>query len=197
MTTTTNRDPAPRLPEKSSLLGVVEFHPRLAIVVIFLTIVVAVAGWRIFQESGAPRINALAEEAANVFVSTRAGSSPTAALDFAEAEKRIEDFSGVAVRFPGDDSGFVVSGVERRIMRKRPAVLVRFSYESERFLLVIFRNEKFLNKKSLALFQDELLLSGERDGLSFVFWERDNASFVMVSDAEMTHVFKLVRSFFT
>ena len=197
MTTTTNRDPALRFPEKSSFMGVVEFHPRLAIVVIFLAIVVAVAGWRIFRESGAPRINALAEEAAAVFASTPTGSAQPALLDLAEAEKRIEDFSGVAVRFPRDDPGFAVSDVERRIMRKRPAVVVRFSYQSERCLLVIFRNEKFLKKKPLASFHDELLLSGERDGLSFVFWERDNASFIMVSDAEMTQVFKLVRCFLT
>lgn len=197
MATTTNRSPVRRFSERSSLLGVVEFYPRLAIVVIFLTIVVAVAGWRIFRESGAPRINALTDEAVAAFASLKAESTPASSIDFAEAEKRILDFSGVSLKLPKDVSGFTVSAVDRRTMRKRPAIGVRFSYEDGHHMLVVFRKENFLGRKSLASFPDESLLSGEHDGCSFVFWERDGASFIMVSDTDVVQTFKLVRSFFT
>jgi len=197
MVTTTNRSPVRNIPERSSLVGVVEFHPRLAIVVVFLTIVIAVAGWRIFREPGAFRINALADEAMAAFALLQVENAPVASLDFSEAERRILDFSGVSLKLPRDVSGFVVSSVERRTMRKRPAVGVRFSYEGGRHMLVVFRKENFLGRKPLASFPDESLLSGERDGRSFVFWEREDASFIMVSDTDVIQTFKLVRSFFT
>ncbi|MCL1926699.1 MAG: hypothetical protein FWF95_06140 [Syntrophorhabdaceae bacterium] len=196
MATTTNRNPACHFSERSSLLGVVEFYPRIAIVVIFLTIVVAVAGWRIFRESGAPRINALADEAIAAFVSLQEEKAPAFFMDFAEAEKRILDFSGVSLKLPEDASGFTVSAVDRRTMRKRPAIGVRFSYEDGHHMLVVFRKENFLGRKPLASFPDESLLSGEHDGCSFVFWERDGASFIMVSDTDVIQTFKLVRGFF-
>jgi len=198
MVTTTNRSTARHFSERSSLFGVVDFYPRLAVVVIFLTIVVAVAGWRIFRESGVPRINALSDEAIVAFASLQAENAPAAAsLDFNEAERRILDFSGVSLKLPRDVSGFVVSAVERRTIRKRPAVGIRFSYEGGRHMLVIFRKENFLGKKPLASFPDDSLLSGERDGCSFVFWEREDASFIMVSDTDVIQTFRLVRGFFT
>jgi len=196
--TTTNRSPEHRFHERSSLLGVVEFHPHLAIVVVFLTIFVAVAGWNIFREPGVPRINALADEAMTAFASPQAENAPPAtSLDFDGVERRILDFSGVSVKLPRDASEFIVSAVERRTIRKRPAVVVRFSYEGGHHMLAIFRNEKFLGRKPLASFPDESLLSGERDNCSFVFWEREEASFIMISDTDVIQTFKLVRSFFT
>ena len=177
-------------------MGMMGFNSRLAVVVFFLTIVVAVAGWHIVRESGAPRINAFADEAVGAFISKRPEIAPTAYPDLAEAQKRVIDFSGAAIRFPRDDAGFVVTAIERRTITKRPALEVRFSYEGENYLLMIFRKEKFMGRKPLATFPDESLLSGERNGLSFVFWERDNASFIVVSSAEETQVFKLVRNFF-
>ena len=170
----------------------IEFHPRLAIVVIILTIVVAVAGWRIFRESGALRIKELTGEAMAVFVSLQEESASMDSMDLAEAEKRIFDFSGVLVNLPRDDSGFIVFAVEKWTMRKRPAVGVRFSYENGRHMLVVSRKD--FKRKSP--FPDESLLSGELDGCSFVFWEREDASFIMVSDTDVMQAFRLVRNFF-
>ena len=197
MATTTNRDPARRLPETSSLMGVLEFRPRPAIVLIFLTITVAVVGWRIFRETGVPRLNALAEEALGIYAASGAGEPATSVLEIDAAERKILDLSGVPVGLPRDASGFVVAGVEKETIRKRAAAAMRFSYDGGRHLLIVFRQDRFLGGKARAAFPEESLLSGEREGKSFVIWERDGASFVMVSDVDVTRAFSLVRLFFT
>jgi len=196
MATTTNRDPARRLPETSSLMGVLEFRPRPAIVLIFLTITIAVVGWRIFRETGVPRLNALADEALGVYAALGAGESASSPLEIDAAERKILDLSGVAVGLPRDASGFVVAGVEKETIRKRPAAAMRFSYDGGRHLLIVFRQDRFLGGKARAAFPEESLLSGERDGKSFVFWERDEASFIVVSDMDVIRAFGLVRRFF-
>ncbi len=197
MATTTNRDPARRLPETSSLMGVMEFRPRLAIVLFFLTITVAVVGWRIFRETGVPRLNALTDEAMEIYEAPAAAEPASPALDLDAAEKRILDLSGVTVGLPRDAPGFVVAGVERETVRKQAAAAMRFRYDGGRHLLIVFRQDRFLGGKARAAFPEESLLSGEREGKSFVFWERDGASFVMVSDVDVIRAFSLVRLFFT
>ncbi len=192
----TDRDPARRLPDTSSLMGVMEFRPRLTIVLIFLTITVAVVGWRIFREAGAPRMDAIAGEAVAAYASSMAGSGASTPMEMDDAERKILELSGVAVTLPRDASGFVVTGVERETVRKRAAAGIRFSYDGGDHLLIVFRPERFLKAKAGALFPEESLLSGERDGRSFVFWERDGASFIMVSDADVTRAFGLVRRLF-
>ena len=194
---TTNHDSVRDFLEKPSLPGAAEFHPRIVIVVIFLTIIVAIAGWRIFRESGVPRINAIADEATDAFALLPAEGVSATPMSLSEAEKRIHGFSGVAVELPKDAPEFVVSAVERQTMRKRSAAGLRFHYEGERYLLIVFRKENFFGRKSLASFPDEALLSGERDGHSFVFWENEGVTFIMVSDTDVTQVFRLVRQFFT
>ncbi len=197
MATTTNRDPARRLPETSSLMGVMEFRPRLTIVLIFLTITVGVVGWRIFREAGAPRIKAMADEAMAVYASSPAGGVASTPLEIDDAEKKILELSGVAVGLPRDASGFAVTAVERETMRKQAAAAMRFRYDGGNHLLIVFQADHFLGGKPKAVFPEESLLSGERDGKSFVFWERDGASFIMVSDVDVIRAFSLVRLFFT
>ena len=196
MATTTNRDPARRLPETSSLMGVLEFRPRPVIVLIFLTITIAVVGWRIFRETGVPRLNALADEALGIYAASGAGEPASTLLEIDVAEKKILDLSGVSVVLPRDASGFVVAGVEKETVRKHPAAAMRFSYDGGRHLLIVFRQDHFMVGKARPAFPEESLLSGERDGKSFVFWERDEASFIMVSDVDVIRAFGLVRRFF-
>ncbi len=193
----TNRDPARRMPETSSLMGVMEFRPRLAIVLVFLTIMLAVVGWRIFRETGVPRLNALADEAMGLYSAALAAGADPAALEIDAAEKRLLDLSGVAVGLPRDAAGFVVTGVREETVRKKAAASMRFSYEGGRHLLIVFRKDRFLGAKPLQAFPEESLLSGERDGRSFVFWERDEASYIMVSDVDVVRALSLVRRFFT
>jgi len=51
MGSATNRIPARRLDDASSLAGLQEFRPRLTIVLLFLTLMVAVVGWRIARDT--------------------------------------------------------------------------------------------------------------------------------------------------
>lgn len=197
MATTTNRDPARRLSETSSLMGVVEFRPRLVVVLVFLTLTVAVVGWRIYLDVGAPRVNALAREAVALYEASPPGDVPATMPEAAAAEKRILEYSGVPVTLPHDVAEFVVQGVSRETVRKRTAAALRFRYDGNAYLLVVFRQDRLLGADSPAAFPAESFLSGERDGKSFVLWERDGASYVMVSDVDMTRTFDLVRRFFT
>jgi hypothetical protein len=197
MATTTNRNPARRLSEASSLMGVLEFRPRIVVVLVFLTLTVAVVGWRIYRDADVPRFNALAREAVGLYVATmpvdNAASTPRAET----AEKRILEYSGVPVALPHDVPEFVVQGVFRETIRKRAAAALRFQFAGDAYLLIVFRQDRFLGGGSPASFPEESLLSGERDGKSFVLWERDGASYIMVSDVDMTRTFNLVRRFFT
>jgi hypothetical protein len=196
MATTENRNPARRLPETSSLMGVLEFRPRLAMVLAFLTLTVAVVGWRIVEDAGAPRVNALTREAVELYAAAPPG--PAASMSEAgAAEKKILEFSGVAVTLPHDVPEFVVQGVLRETVRKRAAAALRFQYAGSAYLLLVFRQDRFLGGEPPAAFPAESFLSGERDGKSFVLWEREGASYIMVSDVDMTRTFDLVRRFFT
>jgi hypothetical protein len=198
MASTSNRNPARRLAETSSLLGLVEFRPRLAVVLVLLTLMVAVVGWRFSRDAGVRRVDALAREAVGLFTSAPAGSDDSgASLDPAEAEKRFHELSGVPLDLPRDEADFALEGVRRETFGKRPAAAVRFRYGGNAFLLLGFRQERLLGSEPPSAFPEESFLSGERDGKSFVFWERDGASYIMVSDADVTRAFDLVRRFFT
>ncbi len=197
MATMTNRNPARRMPEKSSLMGVMEFSPRLGVVVVFLSLTVAVVGWRIFQDAGAPRVNALADAAIDVYAASPGRDAGPAAMDLADAERKIRELSGVSLELPRDAFGFAVTGVERETVRNRAAAALRFRYDGDPYLLIVFRQDRFLGGKARAAFPEESLLSGERDDKSFVLWEREEATFIMVSDVDVTRAFNLVRLFFT
>lgn len=193
----TNRDPARRMPETSPRMRGMEFRPRTAIVLILLTITVAVVGWRIFRESGVPRLNALVGEAMVLYSALPAEGAEYAPLEIGAAEEKVLGLSGVAVELPRDAAGFVVTGVDAETMRKKAAAAMRFRYGGGRHLLIVFRKDRFLGGKPLPAFPEESLLSGERDGRSFVFWERDGASYIMVTDVDVIRALDMVRRFFT
>jgi hypothetical protein len=198
MASTTNRNPARRLTETSSLLGVMEFRPRLAIVLVFLTLTVAVVGWRISRDAGVRRVDAMAREAVRLFASMPAGTEiRTGPPEAAEAEERVREETGATLDLPRDDADFLLEGVGRETIGGRKAAAVRFRYGGDAFLLLAFRQERLLGDRSPAAFPEESFLSGDREGKSFVFWERDGASYILVSDVDVTRAFDLVRRFFT
>lgn len=197
MATMTNRDPARRVSDTSSLMGVLDFHPRPAVVLILLTLTLAVVGWRIFRDAGAPRFDALTEEAIGIFAALPAENAGAAPMEIDAAEKRILEISGVPVQLPRDAAGFAVTGLERKTVRKRPAAALRFRYDTGSYVLIVFRPERFLGGGNRADVPEESLLSGERDGRSYVLWEREKAAFIMVSDVDVIQAFHLVRRFFT
>ena len=83
MGSATNRNPARRLDDTSSLAGLQEFRPRLTIVLLFLTLMVAVVGWRIARDTGARRVDVLAREAIGLFDAGPSSAAATATQDVA------------------------------------------------------------------------------------------------------------------
>ena len=196
MGSTTNRNPAHRLDDALSLGGLLEFRPRTAIVLVFLTLMVAVVGWRIARDTGARRVDALARAAIGLYDAAPSAGTATAPPDAAEAEKRFRDLSGVPIGFPRDDVDFVPVEVRRETFAKPPAVSLRFRYAGEGYLLVVYARDRLLGASSIAAFPEGAFVSGERDGKSFVLWEREEATCVVVSKVDVTQAFDLVRRLF-
>jgi hypothetical protein len=193
-----NRNPTRRVAEPSSLMGLMEFRPRLAVVLAILTVTVAVVGWRISRDAGVRRVDGLAREAVRLFVAApEPGTAPGAPLDPAEVERKVHGISGVVLELPRDEPGFAVERVRRETVGTQAAAAVRFRYAGDVFLLLAFRQDRLLGDRPPAAFPGESFLSGEREGKSFVFWERDGALYIVVSDVDLTRTFDLVRRFFT
>ena len=190
-----NRNPARRLAETSSLLGLLEFRPRMAVVLAFLTLTVALVGWRFTRDAGVRRVDGLAREAVALFAASLPAPSPL--LDPAEAERKAHGISGVPLGLPRDDPDFQVEGVRRETVGKQAAAAVRFRYAGDAYLLLAFSRERLLGDRPPAAFPEESFLSGEREGKSFVFWERDGALYILVSEVDVAGAFELVRRFFT
>src|SRR5512134_1637218 len=193
-----NRNPTRRLAGTSSRMGLVEFRPRLAVVLAILTLMVAVVGWRISRDAGVRRVDGLARDAVSLFVAAPGpGAVPSAPLDPSEAGKQVQGISGVTLEMPRDEPDFAVESVRREMVGKHTAAAVRFRYAGDVFLLLVFRQDRLLGDRPPAAFPEESFLSGEREGKSFVFWERDGALHIVVSDVDVTRAFDLVRRFFT
>jgi len=197
MRSATNRNPARRLDDGSSLGGLLELRPRLAVVLVFLTLMVAVVGWRIARDTGARRVDVLAREAIGMFDAAPSTGEVTAPPDASEAEKQFRALSGVPFGFPRDDADFVPVEVRRETFAGRPAASLRFRYEGEGYLLVVSARNRLLGVHTVAAFPEGSFVSGERAGRSFVLWEREGATCIVVSDVEVTLTFDLVRRLFT
>ncbi len=197
MGSATNRNPARRLDDTSSMAGHLEFRPRLTIVLVFLTLMVAVVGWRIARDTGARRVDGLAREAIALFDAAPSTGSGTAPLDAAEAETRFRALAGVPIGFPRDDVDLVPVEVRRTTLANHPAASLRFRYAGEGYLLVVSARDRLLGDPSVAAFPEEAFVSGERDGRAFVLWEREGATCIVVSEGDVTQAFDLVRRLFT
>jgi hypothetical protein len=186
--------PGRRTAEKTSLFGLVSFQPRLAIVLIFLTLTIAVVGVRISRDSGIRRVDDLVRQAQRVFAVPHRG----AARDPAEVEARVKEWTGIAIILPRDEQRFVYTGIDREKTGGREAAAIRFSFSGEPYLLLVVRKEMIGKAGSPeSLFPQSGFLSGEKDGKSFVFWEREGVSYLLVTEAELERAFDLVRRYFT
>lgn len=197
MRSATNRNPARRLEDASSLAGLLEFRPRLAVVLVFLTLMVAVVGWRIARDTGVRRIDAFAREAVALFDAAPSTGTAPALPDAAEAEKRFLELAGVPIGFPRDDPDFVPVEVRRARFANRPGATLRFRYAGERYLLVASARGRLLGTSTVAAFPERSFVSGERGGRSFVLWEREEGTCIVVSEGDVTRAFDLVRRLFT
>jgi len=195
MRSATNRDPARRLRDASSLLGL-EFRPRLTVVLVFLTLMVAVVGWRIARDTGARRVDVLAHEAILLFDADSPAGAPREPLAVADAEKVFRGLAAVPMDLPRDDD-FVPVEVRRVTFSKRPAASLRFLYAGDAYLLVVSARDRLLGNGFPSAFPEGSFVSGERGGKSFVLWDREGASCILVSDVDVTQAFDLVRRLFT
>ena len=183
--------------DETPLAGLAGFRPRLAVVLVFLTLMVAVVGWRIARDTGARRVDVLAREAIGLFDAAPSAGAVAAPPDVAEASMRFRALGGVPFEFPRDDADFVPVEVRRETFANRPAVSLRFRYAGEGYLLVVSARDRLLGTPEIGAFPDGAFLSGERDGKSFVLWEREKYSCIVVSEVDVTEAFDLVRRLFT
>lgn len=197
MGSATNRNPARRMDDASIPAGISGFRPRTAVVLVILTLMVAVVGWRIARDTGSRRVGVLAREAIGFFDAAPPAGTATALPDAAEAEKRFRDLAGVPIGFPRDDADFVPVEVRRETLANHPAASLRFRYAGEGYLLVVSARDRLLGASPVAAFPEGSFVSGERDGRSFVLWEREEATCIVVSGVDVTRTFDLVRRLFT
>ena len=197
MRSATNRNPPRRMGDASTQEGLQGFRPRLTVVLVFLTLMVAVVGWRIARDTGARRVDVLAREAIGLFESAPSAGAVAAPPDAAEASRQFRALGGGSFEFPRDDADFVPVEVRRETFANHPAVSLRFRYAGEGYLLVVSPRERLLGTPSVAAFPEGSFLSGERNGRSFVLWEREKVSCIVVSEVDVTQAFDLVRRLFT
>jgi len=193
----TNRNPVRRLDDASTLTGILGFRPRTTVVFVVLTLMVAVVGWRIARDTGARRVDLLAREAIGLLDAATPTGTAAAPPDAAEAEVRFRAFAGVPFGFPRDDVDFVPVEVRRETLANHPATLLRFRYAGEEYLLVVSARDRLLGTATDAAFPEGSFVSGERGGRSFVLWEREEATCIVVSEVDVTRSFDLVRRLFT
>jgi hypothetical protein len=197
MGSATSRNPASRLDDASSLAGLLEFRPRLAVVLVFLTLMVAVVGWRIARDTGARRVGVFSREAIALFDAAPSTGAVSEAPDAAEAVRRFRALAGVPLEFPSDDPDFVPGEVRREVLARHPAASLRFRYAGEGYLLVVSARDRLLGASAVAAFPEGAFVSGERGGRSFVLWEREDATCIVVSEGDVTRAFDLVRRLFS
>ncbi len=188
-------NPGGQTAEKTSLFGLVSFHPRLAIILIILTLTVIVVGVRIWMDTGFRRVDALVRDAQRAFATPQ--KEGMAAREPAEVEARIREWTGAKVLLPRDEL-FTYTDVSRGKAGRKVAALVHLVFSGERYLLLVVRKEMIRGRGSRqSLFLQSGFLSGEKDGNSFVFWEREGVSYLCMTEADLEHAFDLVRRYFT
>jgi hypothetical protein len=188
-------NPGGQTAEKTSLFGLVSFHPRLAIVLFFLTLTVAVVGVRIWMDTGFRRVDALVRDAQRALAAPQ--NEDQAARDPEEVEARIREWTGAKVLLPRDEL-FTYTDVSRKKVGRMVAAMVRLVFSGDRYLLLVVRKGMIRGRGARqSLFLQSGFLSGEKNGNSFVFWEREGVSYLCMAEADLEHVFDLVRRYFT
>ncbi len=184
---------------RSSLFGLVSFRPRLAVVLVILTLTVAVVGYHISSDSGTRWVEGMGVEALRIFSAAKVEQAKGAPpRDPAGIEERVKEWIGVKVALPRDEKFFSYNGVTREKIGKQTAAAVRLTFAGEPYLLVVLRRETLRGVEAPSpLFSGSSFLSWEKEGMSFVFWERDGVQYLLVSDVDLTHTFDLVRQYFT
>ena len=171
---------------------------RLAVVLVILTLTVAVVGYRISRDAGTRRVEEMAREAQRLFVAAQMERGKVAPLDPGAVEERIQGWVGAKVTLPRDEHLFSYKGATRERIGKQTAAAIRMTFGEDPFLLLVVRPDPLRGVEAPSpLFSESSFLSWEREGNSFVFWEKDGVLYFLVSNVDLTRTFDLVRQYFT
>lgn len=192
----TGRRPDRGKPKTTSLFDSVAFRPRLAVVLVFLTVTVAVFAARIFWDTGYSRVDSLARVGLRLYGSP--GTAGGASLDPADVEKTVAEWTGAKRLFPREGNRAVITSVRREKVGRRSAAAIRFLESGNAYLLLVVRNRRGgAAAGGAGLFSGAGFLSGETGGKSFVYWEREGVAYFLVTSADLTVAIELVRRYFT
>jgi hypothetical protein len=183
--------------QRSSLFGLWNFRPRLTVVLIFLTLTVAVVGYRMLRDSGTRRVEGMAREAQRIFAASQKAGTKGVPLDPGVVEEGIRGWVGVRVALPRDERLFSYRSATREKIGKQAAAAVHLTFGEESFLLLIVRPDTLRGGEDSPLFSESSFLSWEKEGISFVYWEKEGLLYFLVSNVDLTHTFDLVRQYFT
>ena len=171
---------------------------RLTVVLVFLTLTVAVVGYHISRDAGTRRVEEMAREAQRLFAAAPKEEGTGAPLDPGAIEDRIREWVGAKVALPRDERLFSYKGATRERIVKRAAAAVRLTFGEDPFLLLVVRPAPLRGVEAPSpLFSESSFLSWEREGNSFVYWEKDGVLYFLVSNVDLTRTFDLVRQYFT
>lgn len=173
---------------------------RLTTVLLVLTAVVVLFGWRISRDTNVRQADLLTREAGRLYVVWRGqpqeSRPPSVSVD--EAANRASVIVGRRVVVPrGGEFSFAGTTSERA--GKQRAAAIRFrSAEEPYLLLVVPRSGVFGESGNVASspFPGASFLSGERGGVSFVLWKREGLFYCLVSDRDLPQLFAIVRRHF-
>lgn len=194
MNESTGRRPDRGKPESASLFGLVTFRPRLAVVLVLLTVTVAVFAVRIFRDTGYSRVDRLARVGFRLYGSP--GADGGAPLDPADVEKSVTEWTGAKLLFPRQGNQAVITSVRREKVGRQMGAAIRFHESGNGYLLLVVRNRQ-AGASEEGLFSGASFLSGETEGKSFVYWEREDVAYFLVTSADLTSAIDLVRRYFT
>lgn len=181
---------------RSSLFGPAGFRPHVAIVLAVLTLTIIVVGFRITRNSGLRRVEKLVRDGQGMF--ERLPAPDGGPRDPATIEARIRTWTGARIVLPRDEGLFTYLGVTRAKIGRKTVAAVRLSFAGDRYLLLVMRRNRLeMAQDADSLFSRSGFLSGERDGISFVFWERGGAAHLVLTNAALERAFDLVRRYFS
>lgn len=183
--------------QRSSLFGLVNFRPRITVVLVFLTLTVAVVGYHFWRDMGTRRVEGMAKEAQRIFNAERAAGAKDVRLDPAAVEEQIRGWVGVKVALPRDERLFSYTSATREKIGNHAAAAVGLTFGDDPYLLLIVRPDPFRGMEGSPLFSESSFLSWEGGGNSFVSWERGGVVYFLVSSVDLTYAFDLVRQYFT
>jgi hypothetical protein len=188
-------------PEAAPLPGVLSFRPRLPAILLLLTVTVLVAAYRITREGEGKAVERMAREALAAYGewSAEAGAGKgdgAGPKDPAAALSRIVG-RPVALPVPGGEGDLRYLDARKRPVGKVAGGLLRIDVGGARYLLLVARDPGGAEPSPPdRFFSGEPWLSGERGGLSFVFWRRAGLAWCLVSGRPLAETFATARERF-